>query len=201
MVHNQLGKVEEVVELEVCWGLDFSNVLFVEDGSLEGVHLLSERWLFVDWAPEVADEGLDSSLHLVHGEVDSLLLGDSPLVDLKHADVINHSLLSVELVDGHKIFLDLSLGDIHKVVSFSKHLSDVSDLVVNFSWGWEFESLSHERVANSLNFVSDLGTFLENDQVDESLLLLDLVSNLVVVVELLNVSQSLSSGSSENELL
>lgn len=201
LVHNQLGKEEEVVELKVSGRLNFSNVLLVEDGSLEGVHLFSEGWLFVDWAPEVADKGLDSSLHLVHGEVDSLLLGDSPLVDLKHADVIDHSLLSVELVDGHKILLDLTLGDVNEVVSFSKHLSDVSDLVVNLSGGWEFKSLSHEGVTNSLNFVSDLGTFLENDQIDESLLLLNLVSNLMLVVKLLDVSQGLSSGSSEDELL
>jgi len=106
-----------VVELEVGGGSDRVGLLGVgspeRELSRHKAHqgLLDERLLF-DGSPQETNVGGLTSLHHVECSVDSLLLGNEPLVDLEltHGGLV--SVLGANKVDGLEVLLELAGGGV-----------------------------------------------------------------------------------------
>lgn len=190
-VSDLLEHPGDVIHFEEGGGSDRSRLIGVrsperELSSLELHQLFLDVRLLFDGSPQEADVGGGAALHHVKSGVDSLLLGNEPLV---HLELGNTVFLLSNAVDGLEVLSDLTDRGLEETLSVSNIFLNLEESFSHLGGGGNLESLSHERFADLENTLSDELSVLVHNHVGR-------LGDTVLSV-LTEVSKGFSSGDSE----
>lgn len=155
----------KVIDLDIGGWLDGVVGEFLEVSGGEVLEDFLDGLLIFIGTPEIPDVGSVSCFHQVQLHVQVLFFRHEPLVHFQRTDLVFNA-VSADLVNLHQVALELLLGVFGEDSRLLDALLQLSDLGRNAGEGRQLESLTHERIADSGNLLSDLTTLLEDHDVD-----------------------------------
>lgn len=188
-IYKCLERSQELSRLKVCWpwnwmviiSRNFSGWILV-DGSLNIIFKFN-------WSPVVAYEALVLPFHEVQSQIKSLFFGQEHLIDVNGGRGTSwSSILTVSgnLIELKELLSQWLLGLVENIRSVAHRALNLDNFLIDLVEVWKLNSLTWERVADFLDFFSDVVSVPKDNNVDRSFFLWWLSLFITEVGELLH---------------